>query len=193
MLLFADMHAQIKSGYMIGLNLSTMTLKISGKSFEPEIMTGIHVGRIIEVPLRGNFTLQSGLLFSAKGSVYKTDTAEFSVSPVYVEIPVKIVYSIGSDAVKISLLAGPYFACGIGGNKESGGELKKISFGSDENRDLRLFDIGLNFGAGLIIKGLLISAQYELGLANLSPSTKVDTEMKSKVIGISVTTLFAGK
>jgi hypothetical protein len=165
MLLFADMHAQIKSGYMIGLNLSTMTLKISGKSFEPEIMTGIHVGRIIEVPLRGNFTLQSGLLFSAKGS----------------------------DAVKISLLAGPYFACGIGGNKESGGELKKISFGSDENRDLRLFDIGLNFGAGLIIKGLLISAQYELGLANLSPSTKVDTEMKSKVIGISVTTLFAGK
>lgn len=193
MISFTDMYGQIKFGYKIGLNLSTMTMKTSVKSFEPETMTGIHLGRIIDIPIKGNITLQSGLMFSAKGSIYEIDTTEFSLSPIYVEVPVRTVYSIGTDAIKISLFAGPYFACGIGGNKESGGKLKRISFGSGENRDIRLFDIGLDFGVGVKIKGLLISTQYGLGLTNLSSSTTGDSEMKSKVIGISITTLFAGK
>jgi hypothetical protein len=190
MFAFTDMYAQIKSGYTIGLNLSTMTMKTSGISLEPETLTGVHFGEVFEISLNGNFTLQPGLIFSAKGSIYKIDTAEFSLSPIYVEIPVIAVYSFGSDAIKISLFAGPYFACGIGGKMESG---ENISFGSGENNDLKPFDVGLNFGAGINIKGFQISAQYGLGLANLSPMTSVDSEMKNKVIGISVTSLFAGK
>jgi hypothetical protein len=58
---------------------------------------------------------------------------------------------------------------------------------------LKPFDIGLNFGAGVNIKGLLISAQYEIGLANISPVTTVYSEMKNKLIGISISSLFAGK
>jgi len=193
MVVFTDLHAQIKSGYMIGFNLSTMTLKPSGTNFETETMTGIHIGRISEIPIKGNFALRSGLLFSSKGSIYKIDTTEVTISPIYIEIPVNAAYSIGSDMVKIYLFAGPYFACGIGGNKEKGGELKKINFGSGENDDLKRFDIGFNFGAGVNIKRFLISAQYELGLVNISPWITGDSEMKSKVIAISVTTLFSGK
>jgi hypothetical protein len=58
---------------------------------------------------------------------------------------------------------------------------------------LKPFDIGLNFGAGINIKGLMISAQYGIGLANLSPVTIGDSEMKNKVIGISISSLFARK
>jgi hypothetical protein len=155
---------------------------------------GIHFGGFFEIPLEGNFTLQPGLLFSAKGSNYKIDSVEFSISPIYVEVPVIAVYSFSLDAVKISLFAGPYFACGVGGYKiESGDELKKISYGSGENNDLKPFDIGLNFGAGVNIKGLLISAQYGIGLANVSPEKTVDSEMKNRVIGISISSLFAGQ
>jgi hypothetical protein len=133
-------------------------------------------------------------LFSAKGSNYKNDSVEFSLSPIYIEVPVIAVYSFGSDAIKISLFAGPYFACGVGGYKiESGSELKNISFGSGKNNDLKPFDIGLNFGAGINIKGLLISAQYGIGLSNLSPVTLYVSEMKNKVIGISISSLFARK
>jgi hypothetical protein len=191
---FTDLHSQIKPEYIFGLNLSTMTLKTKGISSDPKILTGIHYGAFLEIPLKGNFTLQPGLLFSAKGSNYKIDTVEFSISPIYIEVPVIAVYSFGSDAVKISLFAGPYFACGIGGYKiKSGGELKSISFGSGENNDLKPFDVGLNFGTGVNIKGFLISAQYGIGLANLSPLKTVDSEMKNKVIGISISSLFAGK
>jgi hypothetical protein len=187
-----DMHAQIKSGYMIGFNISNMTLQTSGTSFEAETMTGIHIGIISEITLKGNFTLQSGFKFSAKGSIYKIDTTDVVISPIYVEVPVNAKYSIGSDFVKVSLFAGPYFACGIGGNKETGGELRKIRFGADENDDLKLFDFGFYFGAGVNIKGFVISAHYGLGLANISPGTTVYSEMKNKVIGISLSSFFTG-
>jgi hypothetical protein len=193
MLASTGMHAQIKSGYIIGLNLSTMTLNTPGVDFETKTSTGIHFGKIFEIPLNTNFALQPGFLFSAKGSIYKIDTAEFSISPIYIEIPVIAVFSFGSDVVKTSLFAGTYFAYGVGGNMESGGELEYINFGSGEKCDMKPFDIGLNFGAGVYFKGLLISAQYGLGLANVSPVRTFDSEMKNKVIGISITTLFTGK
>ena len=186
-------NAQIKSGYIIGMNLSTMSLKSSGINFEAKTSAGVHFGKIFEIPLNDNFALQPGFLFSAKGSFYKIDTAEFSISPIYIEIPVITVFSFGPDAVKLSLYAGTYFACGVGGTRESGSELKYIRFGSGENKDMKLFDIGLNFGAGVNIKGLMISGQYGLGLANLSPAIKGDSEMKNKVIGISLSAFFAGK
>jgi hypothetical protein len=186
--------AQVKTEYIIGLNLSTITLKTNGVSSKASTPAGIHFGGLIEVPLKGRFTLQPGLLFSAKGSDYKVDTIEFSISPIYIEVPVNAVYSFGSDVVKISLFAGPYFACGVGGYKfESGSEIESIRFGSGKNRDLMPFDIGLNFGAGINIKGLLVSAQYGMGLANISPTASADTEMKNKVIGISIRSSFTGK
>lgn len=184
---FTDMHAQIKSGYIFGLNLSTMTLKTKGISSNPKTQGGIHLGGFFEIPLAGKFTFQPSLLFSAKGSNYKIDTVQHSLSPVYIEVPIIVAYRFGSDVVKTSLFAGPYFACGIGGYKmDSGGELKDISFGSGENNDLKPFDIGFNFGVGVNIKGLLISAQYGIGLANVSPVTTFYSKMKNNVIGISI-------
>ena len=83
---------------------------------------------------------------------------------------------------------------GIWGYKlESGSEFKYIRFGEGENYDLRLFDYGFNFGAGVNIKGILVTAQYGIGLANISPVTTDNSEMKNKVIGISISSSFTGK
>jgi hypothetical protein len=187
---FTGMHAQIKSGYTIGLNLSTMTMKTSGKILETKALPGIHFGEVFEISINDNFALQSSLIFSAKGSIYKIDTAEYSLSPIYFEAPVISVCRFGSDALKIALFAGVYIAYGIGGKMESG---ENISFGSGENNDLKPFDIGLNFGAGININGLQVSAQYGLGLTNISTVRSVESVMKNRVIGISVSSLFAGK
>jgi hypothetical protein len=193
MIAFTDLSAQIKPGYVFGVNLSTITLKTKDISSNPETPAGIHFGGYFEIPVKGNFTLQPRLLLSAKGSNFQVDTLEYSLSPIYIEVPVIAVFSFGSDEIKVSLFTGPYIACGIGGYKiEPGGELKKINYGSGENDDLKPFDFGLNFGAGINIKGLLISAQYGIGLANLSPITAIE-EMKNKVIGISISSLFAVK
>ena len=191
---FTEAQAQIKPGYIFGLNLSTITLKSNSITSNPNMPAGIHLGVFLDIPVKGSFTFQPALVFSAKGADYAIDSVDISMAPTYMEIPLIVVYSFGSEAVKISLFAGPYFAGGIGGYKiESGGPLKDLNFGSGENNDLKFFDIGLNFGAGVNIGGLLISAQYGIGLANISPVSTDYMEMKNKVIGISISSLFAAK
>jgi len=194
MIAFSDLHSQIKAGRVIGLNLSTMSLKAKDIHYDTKTLAGIRFGGLFEIPLTGKLALQPGVLFSSKGTVYKIDTSELFMSPVYIEVPVNAVYSFGSKSVKISLLAGLYFACGIGGNMTgTGGALRSISFGSGANNDMKIFDMGLNLGAVVNIKGLMISVQYGLGLTNLSPVLSADSEIKNKVIGILFTSLFAGK
>jgi hypothetical protein len=191
---FAKMNGQVYPKYIFGVNLSTMTMKTKGLSSEPETPAGIHFGGSIEIPVTANLTFQPAFLFSAKGSNYKIDTVDIALSPIYIEIPLNAVYCFGSGVSRLFLFAGPYFACGIGGYKlETARAMKYINYGSGENSDLKPIDIGFNFGAGINIKGFIISAQYGIGLVNISPVTTGGSEMKNKVIGISISSLFARK
>lgn len=185
-------NAQIKPGYIFGANLSTFILKPDDGNADPGTSLGVHFGGFLEIPVIHNFTFQPQFLFSAKGSTYNIDSGDISLSPVYIEIPAMVVYSFGSDMVKISVFAGPYFAFCMGGYKlASGSELNNLNFGSGETDDLKPFDAGINFGTGVNIRSLLISAQYGIGLANISPSAV--TEMKNRVIGIRISSSFIVK
>jgi hypothetical protein len=187
MVAFTDMQAQIKSGYVFGVNLSSLTLKAKGIGSFPDTQGGIHLGGFYELPISDRFAFQPSLWLSAKGSSYEIDSVQYFLSPIYMEVPVNIAYRFGKDAVKISLFAGPYFAFGVGGlSMDAQGNLKDIRYGTGENKDLKPFDVGLNFGAGLNLKVLIISAQFGIGLANISPLASVDYEMKNKVLGISI-------
>lgn len=194
LVVFTDISAQVGSEYIFGVNLSTMTLKTKGTTTIPKASAGIHYGGCLDLPLTNNFSLQPGLLFSAKGTSYKIDTLEYTISPIYIEVSLISKYSFGSDAIKGTIFAGPYFACGVGGYKiEPGGDFKSLRFGSGGIADLKAFDVGLNFGAGIKIRSFMISVQYGIGLADIVPSYSGDLEMKNRVLGISLNTLFANK
>jgi hypothetical protein len=188
------MQAQVKPGYIFGLNLSSVNLKTAGLTSKPDTPVGIHFGGSLEIPVNSNFSMRPCLLFSAKGSTFKIDSVEITLSPIYIEIPVLAVYSFGSEMVRFSLYAGPYFAFGMGGYKiRTGNEIQNLSYGAGEKNDLKPFDAGLNFGAGININGFLVSAQYSIGLANISPASSSDSVMKNKVIGFSISSLFPGR
>jgi hypothetical protein len=193
MFVFSNMQAQVKFGPKVGVNLSTMTMSYSGVSIDPKTLIGFHAGVISEIPIIGNLALQPGILYSVKGTKIDFLGVEGSISPGYIEIPVNVAYSLGSDAIKFSLFAGPYVAYGINGKTKSGGVSEDIVFGTGEDDDMNPLDYGVNFGAGVNISGLFVSAQYGLGLANLSTGTTGDEEIKNTVIGISLAYLFGGK
>lgn len=189
---FTEIHGQVYPRYIFGVNLSTMEMKIRGLSSEPETPAGIHFGASIELPVTANLTFQPALLFSAKGANYKIDTIDISLSPIYIEIPLNAFYTFGTGASRFFIFAGPYLACGVGGYKlETGQVFRYISYRSGENRDLKPLDFGFNFGAGVNVKGFIISAQYGIGLVNVSPTTTDGSEMINKVIGISISSSFA--
>ncbi len=188
---FREAEAQIKPGYIIGISLSTLDIKSQNLNPNPETITGIHFGGILDIPLNKNISFQPGLLFTAKGSNFKTDSTDISLSPIYVEIPALAMFSIGSDYFRISLSGGPYIACGVGGYKiVSGGQMQDIKYGSGSGKDLKTFDAGFLFGAGITIAGIIISAHYEIGLANIIPVHEYANEMKNKVFEISLSSLF---
>jgi hypothetical protein len=188
-----NIQAQIKFGPKVGINLSTMTLKNSGIAIDPKTMVGFHVGVISEIPLKGNFVLQPALLYSSKGTKYSFMGEETSISPGFLEIPVNATYKFDLGNMKFFLNAGPYIAYGISGKIKSGGSSQSIKFGSDDNADMKAFDFGVSFGAGLEITNFLISLNYELGLTNLIPGTTDGSEAKSRVFGISVGYFFGKK
>jgi len=182
-----DIHAQLRSDYLIGVNLSTLTIKIKGVNINPKTSVGIHFGGFYEIPIRKHFALQPGFIFSAKGTDYKMDTISISLAPIYLEVPVNLSLSFDLKTAKISLFSGPYFAYAFGGYKsETGSQIKYISYGSGESHDLRPYDFGLNLGARVKLKSFEIAIQYGLGLKNISPVRSFDTEMKNRVIGISI-------
>jgi hypothetical protein len=187
------MQAQIRIGPKAGLNLATAKLSMMGISIDEKILIGFHVGILSEIPLSGNLCLQPAILYSAKGSKYSFMSEEFKASPSFIEIPVNVVYKIDLGVAKLLLNAGPYAAYGIGGKYDFDGDPVDIVFGTSEDDDMKPLDFGLNIGAGVEISHIIISANYGLGLANLSPVTSNDEEIKNKVIGFSLAYLFGGK
>lgn len=190
----ADTVAQIKAGQVVGFNFTNMDLDEGGESIESEGATGIYFGLTLPLAVTNYFSVHPGLQFSSKGSSYSIDTLDVSIAPIYIEIPVNLTLYFGSEEFGFTIIGGTYFSCGVGGTKiVDNGAASDILFGSGESKDLKLIDFGINLGAGINIKGFLISTRYEMGLANLSPVTSSPTDMRNRVLAISLTTSFNGR
>ena len=190
--------AQIAFGPKAGVNFSAMTLKSGGLAFDQNNITGFHAGVVAEFGLGGNFALQPGFLFSTKGAGYSVSgLGEAEIKPSYLEVPVNAIYKIGAGPIHVLLMAGPYFGYGIGGTYSfsSMGQSydEAINYGSGEDNDLKPFDFGVNVGGGVQISRFQIVAQYGLGISNVASVTEDNTEMKNKVISISLAYLFGMK
>ena len=178
----------MKSGYRFGVNLTTMSIKSIGNNVETELPVGIHFGGNYEISLNKNLTIQSGFLFSSKGTDYRINNVYYSIAPSYFEISVNAAYYFGRRKTRLAIFGGPYFSSAFGGYKiDQDGAFKYLSLGLHERNDLKCLDAGLNFGAGLHMKGHAISIQYGIGLRNISPKNAF--EMRNKVIGITVSSL----
>jgi len=129
-----------------------MTLKMAGISIDPTTLVGYHAGVVVEFPLGGNFCLQPSVLYSAKGSKYSIMGEKMEAAPTFIDVPINLMYKFDLGAVKLFLGAGGYVSYGIGGKVEYNGESADITWGSDDNSDMKPLDYGLNGLAGLDIK-----------------------------------------
>lgn len=201
--LFIGATAQITFGPKVGLNLA----KINGDDTEnAKIKMGLQIGLITDIAFSDAISLQTGLIFSQKGSKSEIDvldetyTSKMNIN--YLEIPINMVYGLNIADNTLQFFAGPYIGIGLTGKISSdieGFEDMDITFGNDES-DLiegdfgcKRFDFGLNFGAGYKINKIQIQANYGLGLSNLIPDNDgeaPDYKIKNGVIQFSVAYFF---
>ena len=164
----------VKFGVKAGVNFATETASISGVSITSDTYTSFHFGAIADIGLQ-NFSIQPGVLFSVKGS---SSTNSSGTSLTYIEVPVNLLYHIPAGPGKVFFGAGPYLGYGISASNG-------VSFGSTTDKVANP-DFGLNLLGGYRLNsGLLFSAGYGLGLANLINNGNGAT-LKNRVTSISI-------
>jgi len=208
--LFAALSTKAQNVYVQGgLNLANITENEDGETSENKTLSTFNAGVMARFGLSSIFDLETGLLFTGKGSksqTYFTNSTEDNYvktkfNPYYIELPLNAVVKLplAGSAAGIFLSAGPYVAVGVAGDAKVETRLlgqtsttkDHIQFNNDDpttngqegaayNR-LKRFDYGANFGAGVNLGAVMIKANYGLGLAKISSlETNNSDDQKNK-------------
>jgi hypothetical protein len=216
MLMAVSVKAQ-KSSVILrgGVNFANISISDNGEVDENKSLTSFQAGIIGDLYVAPFFSIQPGLIFTGKGS--KTESGSTSdqnyyrstTNPYYLEVPVNFIFKTPTGPVKFFAGAGPYLAIGIAGKNKVDGKFLGSSFHSEDkiewsNDDpttldyeegagygiMKRFDYGLNGTAGIETKGLVLSANYGLGLAKIQSGSNSSSDDNNKHRVFSVTVGF---
>jgi hypothetical protein len=169
-----------------------------------------HVGCKIGFSLQymlSEFGIESGLYIAEKGISnsegflevdQKSYRASLEISPLYMELPVSLVYNIPIERkVNLQINLGGYFAYGFAGQGLLSAEDLGTTSGFFAFEDIEIidyqwigeytakganrFDFGLTSGIGLIVHNIKIKANYDFGLGNVFDVYPIQTENPNKV------------
>jgi hypothetical protein len=206
LVLVAAMGAKAQVYVQGGLNLANITNTNSGQTEKNHELTTFNAGVMGRFGISNTFDLESGILFTGKGSKAETyyndgnDYVKTKFNPLYLEVPLNAVIKIPLNTKAKSNVffhAGPYIAIGVAG--KSSGESSIIGFKSSfsnpikfSNDDpftsrqddaayykLKRFDFGVNVGGGIDFGKFLLKANYGYGLAKIN-STQGDNTVNDK-------------
>lgn len=183
-----------------GLNFANVLSKDNQETYSKDFksLLGFHAGLTLDFPLSDMVSFQTGAILNTKGFKFESlqSLGKISVSAnlLYVDVPLHLKATFGSNDLKIFALAGPYIGWGLSGKAKTevtiAGVTDKseedVKFGSDKTDDLKRLDYGVSVGAGIELNRVTIGATYNLGLANLSVDTSNGNKHNNRVLQISL-------
>lgn len=133
---------------------------------------GWKIGVGIEKPLTANWLIMPSLEFKQKGAAYSEEYEGTKESETlnlsYLQLPIMGAYRTRlSDALNLTLKAGPYFAYALSGKMkyEYGNEKEEADFFDEENGNR--FDCGLAIGADFEYHRFVVGIEAEFGFVSL--------------------------
>lgn len=182
-------NAQFSVAPKIGLSYSTL----GGDLSNSKIMPGAFFGGMVNMRLNNNYSFQSGLLLSGKGTTLNfstTDDDEMLIT--YLELPLNSVLMLPAGSGFIQVFAGPYFGLAVNGQYrylEDENNLKeKLEIGTAVTDEIKPLDAGINFGAGYIFEGLEV--QLGIGRSFSNISNNPGEVLKNKIVTVSLAYYF---
>ncbi len=198
-------YAQWKTGVQVGLNLSDLTL--GSHHADGQIKNSVVAGVTGQYTWKEKYRLQTGLLFSVKGSTGLLNPLDRDVYPrmnirlSYLELPCTFGYKIPL-APQIALVpeAGVFIACGIGGEVSEEGVVQPAGFlfqtwnpfkgkdsGTSEERiAFDRFDAGLRFGLSAEVYHFILSINYDLGLCGIHSTLNLPGNVHTRTASITL-------
>ncbi|MDR0419274.1 MAG: PorT family protein [Prevotellaceae bacterium] len=160
------------------------------KGYNADSKTSFHAGilgnlYLVEI-FHGGIAIQPELLFNRKGSVmlpFGTDKKGGKYITInYLEIPLGISYIFIFRHVLPYISFAPYVAYSVYNKVKISGDadISPLNF---PEANIKRFDYGLKFGAGMEVKRFLLSASYSMGLNNIS---KENVNIRNSSIEVSL-------
>jgi hypothetical protein len=180
--------AQVTFSLRGGMNMSTITFPKAAR-----MVPRFNAGTNLEFQFDDRWSLVTGPYYSGKGCIYGRTVLggrpdSFTVHLNYIELPVKIAYTITENESKRLLSgAGPYIAYGFGGRqKAKGGSFEKVTFHRPTYEYKRL-DFGYNiFLAYEVARNLDLQLDFSKSIINIVRDPyKEDPKERNQVISLS--------
>jgi hypothetical protein len=196
-----------------GLNLSN--LSFDGPNLENssgEMLSGFHIGAMVELPVSSKFSIETGLLLQSKGyqseftsTVLDEDMDSVQISGdqktslLYLDVPILLKGRFDLGGINLIASAGPYFGFGLSGTTffeyphqgENYEEEAVIDYG--DQGDFKSVDYGLMATAGVEFSNVILSATYAYGLANIETFEPDTYTTRHQNIMISLGVRLAGE
>lgn len=196
-----------------GVNLANITANKDGHVEKNKTLTTLNAGVLVGFGFSKLLDVESGLLFTGRGSKAETifsngDYIKAKFNPYYIELPLNLVVNFPLDTEnKLFVHAGPYAAAGVGGKSsletktgplvtttETDIEYAGESVFESEEDDasytkLKRMDFGLNMGAGVKLKKVILKLNYGLGLTKINSAARddnADDKNKYRTLSISL-------
>ena len=168
---------KVSYGLHAGVSLAKYKVTISGISISADNKAGFTAGGIVDIPMGKNFSFRTGLDFVQAGGILQSEgdgSSKLTTTLNYIEVPATFIYNAPTKTGKVFLGVGPMFDYGVSGTFKDETGKSDVHFGNNEADDLKPFNLGVNFMAGYeFAKGFFVSANYDLGVSNLSPVSDV--------------------
>jgi hypothetical protein len=185
-----------------GLNIANITNTNSGQTQKNKQLATFNVGIMSRFGISKTFDLESGVLFTGKGSKAETyfnggnDYVKTKFNPLYLEVPLNAVVKIPLDTrakSNVFFNAGPYIAVGIAGKSTAEASILGVNASSSNNikfandnpftsrqedasyNKLKRFDYGINVGGGIDFGKLLFKLNYGYGLSKINSTQNDNT------------------
>ena len=196
-----------------GVNLANITKTTTGQTEDNNMLTSFNAGILGRFGLSKIVDLESGLLFTGKGSkaqtYYTSSTTDNYVitkfNPYYIEVPLNVVVRVPLQKTHgLFFHAGPYAAIGVAGKSTTDQKIIGIASHSENNIQfandnpftsrqedasyykLKRFDFGVNVGGGFDLGKLLLKVNYGYGLTKInSTESNNASDDKNKYLTVS--------
>ncbi len=174
--------AQVNFGFRAGYNAATVNSSDAEITEDGKVLSGLNIGALMNVKLKGNLSFQTGLSIGTKGVSVAHEGHADKFKFTAADIPMNLVLNTKSG---LFVGTGLNFGYNLSGKLDAEDDPdENYSFEFGKGKDFFRSDLGLNFLAGYQTKsGLFLSANSLLGLKDLKPGPET---WKNNLFSISI-------
>lgn len=174
--------AQVNFGFRAGYNAATVNSSDAEITDDGKVLSGLNIGALMNVKLKGNLSFQTGLSIGTKGVSVAHEGHADKFKFTAADIPMNLVLNTKSG---LFVGTGLNFGYNLSGKLDAEDDPdENYSFEFGKGKDFFRSDLGLNFLAGYQTKsGLFLSANSLVGLKDLKPGPET---WKNNLFSISI-------